>query len=73
MIYELNEYERSKAHVALVDTLGLRGDSPRERGLRAWAYQSTHLHVLDVAENIRVADHVLDLVCDNGGFVEAFM
>ena len=72
MIYELNEYERSKAHVALVDALRIDGDSPRERGLRAWAWQVSHLDFRDVAENMLIADHILDLVCANGGFPEGF-
>ena len=72
MIYELDELERSRAHVALVDALRIEGDTPRDRGLRAWAWQVTHLDFRDVAENLRVADHVLDLVCENGGFAEGF-
>ena len=72
MIYELNELEKSRAHVALVEALRIEGDSPRERGLRAWAYQVTHLDHRDVSENLRVADHILDLLYENGGFAEAF-
>jgi hypothetical protein len=71
-LIELSLYERSKLHVAMIDALGCSGNSARERGRAAWCWQVTHLHFDDVAENIRTAEHILDVVADCGGSPTVF-